>query len=58
MNNKELKKFIKDFAYIQEDRIYYIYIKLFVQALTFLFKIEFLQIYTIFEGIYKFKKHF
>ena len=58
MDDKELKESIKNFARIQEDRMYYIYIKLLVQALTFLFRVEFLQARTIFERIRKFKRHF
>ena len=36
---------------------YYIYIKLLVYILTFLFRVEFLQTYTIFEGIHIFRRY-
>ena len=57
MDDKELKESVRDFACIQGDHMYYIYIKLLVQALTFLFRVEFLQAHIIFEEIRKFRRH-
>ena len=47
MDDKKLKKSIRNFVYTQRDHMYYIYIKLLIQALTFLFRVEFLQDCTI-----------